>query len=80
MKLLPTPRRLLTLDALFARRQPLAERREPDLDTRLPDDAALAARPRSARPPTRLDLERALDEGTRRQYPSRSEAEVLERH
>ncbi|MBL8279375.1 MAG: hypothetical protein JNL93_22105 [Pelomonas sp.] len=80
MKPQPTPRRLLTLNALFARRRPLPERHEPDLDTRLPDDAQAAVHPRSALPPTRRDLERALDEGTRRQYPMRGEAEVLERH
>lgn len=81
MKPLPTPRRLLTLQALLARRPP-RERAEPHLDTRLPDDAdravlTLALAPRA---PTRHDIERVLDEGSRRPYPPRSETEVLERH
>ncbi|MGQ3054473.1 MAG: hypothetical protein ACT6S0_22045 [Roseateles sp.] len=85
MKLL-TPRRLLTLDALFARRgwaRAGAEqgegRKEGALDTRMPDDAdvrelqALAGAHRA-----RLAAEMALQEGAGRQYAPRGESQVVE--
>lgn len=76
--LLPTPRRLLTLDALFARRRPA--RVEPVLveDTRLPDASdqrLLQAHTRMAR----LAAEMALEEGSRRQYAARDESAVVEK-
>jgi len=77
--LLPTPRRLLTLDALFTRRRTV--RIEPMLpeDTRLPDAAdprrLLQAHARMAR----LAAEMALEEGSRRQYAARDESVVVEK-
>lgn len=88
MKSMPTPRRLLTLQALLARR-PSRERQEPGLDTRMPDDAELALlqaqavrlrQAGGALPLSRHDIEQALDAGTRRYFPPRGETEVLERH
>ena len=89
MKLTSTPRRLLQLDALFARRgQGLEARREPQLDaqdTRLPDDSEfmeLLARQDGREPPGcqigRLAAEVALEEGGRRFYAPREESEVME--
>lgn len=77
MKPQSTPHPLLTLDALFAPRRPPAERREPSLETRLPEDAGQASVQHGAPLPTRSDLERVLDAGARRQYPPRGESEVL---
>lgn len=77
--LLPTPRRLLTLDALFARRRPL--RVEPELaqDTRMPDEPELLALQALASTQMgRLAAEVALEEGSRRQYPARDESVVVE--
>lgn len=80
MKLNTTPRRLLQLDALFAGRslaRGLREAREPVFDDALlPDDAGARALQRLAG--ARLAAEAALEEGGRRQYAPRGEAEVLE--
>ena len=81
MKLMPTPRRLLQLDALFAgRRRPDTLRREPDLaDTRMPDDAdVLMMQGLASTQIGRLAAEVALEEGGRRLYAPRPETEVLE--
>ncbi len=78
--LLPTPRRLLTLDALFLRRRPARE--EPVLvqDTRMPDEPELLALQALASTQIgRLAAEVALEEGSRRQYPARDESRVIER-
>lgn len=78
--LLPTPRRLLTLDALFARRRP--SRVEPLLeqDTRMPDEPQLRAlQDLTSTQMGRLAAEVALEEGSRRQYAARDESQVLER-
>lgn len=87
MKLTSTPRRLLQLDALFARRGHGVEaRREPQLDaqdTRLPDDSEfMELLARQDQPPGcqigRLAAEVALEEGGRRFYTPRDESEVLD--
>lgn len=80
MKPLPTPG-LLTLDALFARRRPLPEvAGEGAPAPCLPEDAALSSLPaRCSLQMARIAAEIALEEGGRRQYPPRSEAQVLER-
>lgn len=78
-----TSRRLLTLDALFARRSAARnEAREPYL-TLLPDDIPedFALSSPDEAPGTqigRLAAEVALEEGGRRQYAPRGESEVLE--
>ena len=79
MASLPDPRRLLTLDALFARRRPVrAEREEPQL-TRMPEDAeVLMMQEMASTQVGRLAAEVALQEGSRRQYPAREESEVIE--
>ena len=79
MAFLPDPRRLLTLDALFARRRPLrAEREEPQL-ARMPDDADELTRQEMASSQLgRIAAEVALQEGARRQYAPREESRVLE--
>lgn len=77
--LLPTPRRLLTLDALFMRRR--AARVEPVLeqDTRMPDEPELQALQALASTQIgRLAAEVALEEGSRRQYAARDESVVVE--
>lgn len=86
MKPLPTPRRLLQLDALFGRRQawggPGARREalEPQFeDARLPDDIdGLALQCMGGTQIGRIAAEVALEEGTRRVYPPRGEAQVIE--
>jgi hypothetical protein len=86
MKPMSTPRRLLQLDALFGRRQawggPGARReaREPQFeDTRMPDDIDVLALQRLAGTQVgRIAAEVALEEGARRVYAPRSEAEVIE--
>lgn len=79
--LLPkTPRHLLTLSALFVRRQ--TARVEPALveDTRMPDDIELMALQHMASTQMgRIAAEVALEEGSRRQYAARNESVVLER-
>lgn len=79
--LLPkTPRHLLTLSALFARRR--TARVEPVLveDTRMPDDSVLMALQEMASTQMgRIAAEVALEEGSRRQYVARDESVVLER-
>ncbi|KQV96525.1 MULTISPECIES: hypothetical protein [unclassified Roseateles] len=79
MASLPDPRRLLTLDALFARRRPArAEREEPQL-TRMPEDAdVLMMQEMASTQMGRLAAEVALQEGSRRQYAAREESEVME--
>jgi hypothetical protein len=79
MASLPTPRRLLTLDALFARRRPAqVEREEPQL-TRMPDDAdVLMMQAMASAHRCRLAAEVALQEGSGRQYAAREESEVIE--
>ena len=79
MMALPTPRRLLTLDALFARRRPArAEREEPQL-TRMPDDAdVLMLQEMASAQMGRLAAEVALQEGGCRQYPARGESQVMD--
>lgn len=78
--LLPkTPRQLLTLSALFARRRP--ERQEPVLapDTRMPDEAELLAlQALASRQRGRMAAEAALEEGSGRVYPARDDSVVLE--
>jgi len=78
--LLPkTPRHLLTLSALFARRRP--SRVEPVLeqDTRMPDEAEVVAEPARRREQMgRIAAEVALEEGGRRQYAPRGESQVIE--
>lgn len=81
MKLMPTPRRLLQFDALFARRRRQESvRLEPELaDTRMPDDADVLAMQRLAVAQRgRIAAEVALAEGGRRLYAPRGEAEVIE--
>ncbi|KQV53184.1 hypothetical protein ASC95_10490 [Pelomonas sp. Root1217] len=79
MASLPDPRRLLTLDALFARRRPVrAEREEPQL-TRMPDDTdVLMMQELASTQMGRLAAEVALQEGSCRQYAAREESEVME--
>lgn len=79
MASLPDPRRLLTLDALFARRRPArVEREEPPL-TRMPDDAdVLMMQAMASTQIGRLAAEVALEEGGRRQYAARGESQVVE--
>lgn len=79
MASLPDPRRLLTLDALFARRRPApAEREEPHL-TRMSDDADVPTlREMAGSQLRRIAAEVALQEGARRQYAPREESQVLE--
>ena len=77
--LLPTPRRLLTLEALFTRRR--TPRVEPVLaqDTRMPDEPELLALQSLASTQIgRLAAEVALEEGSRRHYAARDESVVLE--
>jgi hypothetical protein len=78
---LPTPRRLLTLNALFARRQPPRVGAEEDApETRMPDDAELSSlRELAGSRMARIAAEIALEEGGRRQYAPRRETQVLER-
>jgi len=83
MKLVSTPRRLLQLDALFARRERGVEaRREPQLDaqdTRMPSDSELMGL--DSLPGSqigRLAAEVALEEGGRRSYAPREESEVMD--
>ncbi len=81
MKLMPTPRRLLQLDALFARRRrPDAARFEPAMsDTRMPDDAEVIAMQRLlVAQRGRIAAEMALADGARRVYATRGETEVIE--
>ncbi|CAM3985782.1 hypothetical protein [Roseateles saccharophilus] len=82
MKLNPTPRRLLQLDALFIGRGPargLREAREPVFeDARLPDEAEAASQRLASVRLGRVAAEVALEEGGQRQYAPRREAEVLE--
>lgn len=81
MKLMPTPRRLLQLDALFAGRRHLnAQRLEPDMaDTRMPDDAdVLMMQGLASTQIGRLAAEVALEEGGRRLYAPRPETVVME--
>ena len=79
MASLPSPRRLLTLDALFARRRPArAEREEPVL-SRMPEDAdVLMMQAMASTQIGRLAAEVALEEGGRRQYAARDESVVVE--
>lgn len=77
---LPTPRRLLTLDALLARHRPLRAVGDDAPETRLPDEAELAPARELARSQLgRLAAEVALEEGAQRQYAPRGESQVLER-
>jgi hypothetical protein len=79
MMVLPAPRRLLTLDALFARRRPARDEREEPQLTRMPDDAeVLMMQEMASTQIGRLAAEVALDEGSRRQYPARGESQVVE--
>ncbi|MDR7270285.1 hypothetical protein J2X20_002943 [Pelomonas saccharophila] len=78
--LLPTPRRLLTLDALFMRRRPVRVEPVLEQDTRMPDEPELLALQELASTQIgRIAAEVALEEGSRRQYPSRDESRVIER-
>jgi len=80
MKPLPNARRLLTLNALFSRREPIRVvgewLQEPRLfdDSELPTLQALAGTQQG-----RLAAEVALEEGGRRQYAARGESDVVER-
>lgn len=83
MKALPdTPRRSLTLGALFARRSAaLADAREPyltQLPEDLPDDFELSPPQAAVTQVGRLAAEVALQEGGLRAYAPRGETEVLE--
>ena len=82
MKPMPTPRRLLQLDALFSRgpRWGGGLREEPVFeDTRMPDDIDVLALQRLASTQLgRIAAEVALEEGGRRLYAPREESEVLE--
>lgn len=79
MASLPDPRRLLTLDALFARRRAVrAEREEPQL-TRMPENAdRLLLQDVASCQLGRIAAEVALQEGACRQYAARSESQVLD--
>ena len=78
--LLPkTPRHLLTLNALFARRRPARVEPALEQDTRMPDEPELKALQSLASTQMgRLAAEVALEEGSRRQYAARDESVVVE--
>lgn len=78
--LLPkTPRHLLTLSALFARRRPARVEPLLEQDTRMPDEPELRALQALASTQMgRLAAEVALEEGSRRQYAARDESVVVE--
>ena len=83
MKLMPTPRRLLTLNALFAGRGRAGLGAVDAQDTRMPEDAGVLmlqslAGSRISSQIGRIAAEVALEEGGRRQYAARREAEVVE--
>lgn len=80
MSPLPTPRRLLTLDALSARARPARISFHDDApDTRMPDEAdALMLQALASARLGRLAAEVALEEGGRRAYATRGESQVLE--
>jgi len=81
MKPMPTPRRLLQLDALFSRGSRWGGLREEPVfeDTRMPDDIDVLALQRLASTQLgRIAAEVALEEGGRRLYAPREESEVLE--
>jgi hypothetical protein len=79
MKLLPTPRRLLTLDALFARRSRMLAAADEAEDTRMPDDADVLMLQQMANSQMgRLAAEVALQEGGSRQYAPRGESQVMD--
>ncbi len=74
-----TPHRLLTLDALFARRGLARGGAGEAQDTRMPDEAEVLALQQMAGPQLgRIAAEVALQEGARRQYAPREESQVLE--
>jgi hypothetical protein len=75
MKLWFTPRRLLPLDAWFARREPRLDAP----DTRMPDDdEVLRLQALAGTRFGRVAAEVALAEGGERDYAPRQEAEVLD--
>jgi hypothetical protein len=79
MMALPTPRRLLTLDALFARRWPARAVAEEVQDTRMPCDAdVLMLQEMASSQLGRIAAEVALQEGGCRQYPARGESQVMD--
>lgn len=79
MKPMSTPRPLLPFTAMFARRGRAAAAAEQAQDTRMPDDEDVLMLQRLAGSQIgRIAAEVALEEGARRQYAPRREAEVLE--
>lgn len=79
MKVLPTPSRLLTLDALFARRSRMLAGADEAQDTRMPDDADVhVLRQMASSQMGRLAAELALQEGGCRQYAPRGESQVMD--